>query len=179
MSGARFRLQRTRLAALPLAASLLLQAACRKDDETRLLPPASMAQQGVPVITSGIIAGRGGTDSAATNPYASDEHALVAGRELYMAMNCAGCHGTEGGGGMGPPFADADWIYGSEPENIVQSILQGRPNGMPAFGPTLPASEAWKIATYVKKLGAAAEQSGGGNPAIGSAKGSSTAARGP
>ena len=163
-----------------LAATLLLAApACRKDDETQLLPPTATSQQGMPVVTSDIIAAGGGPDGAAKNPYADDEHALTAGRDLYMSMNCAGCHGTEGGGGMGPPFADADWIYGSDPENIVQSILQGRPNGMPAFGATLPATEAWKIATYVKQLGAAAEKTGGGNPAIGSAKGSSTAARGP
>jgi mono/diheme cytochrome c family protein len=26
---------------------------------------------------------------------------------------------------------DDKWLYGSEPENIVASILEGRPNGMP------------------------------------------------
>jgi cytochrome c oxidase cbb3-type subunit 3 len=159
-------------------AAIALLAGCRKDDDSRLLPPAGAAQQGVPVVTSAIRAGGAPKDSIALNPYQDDEHALAAGRELYGAMNCAGCHGSNGGGGMGPPFADSDWIYGSDPENIVQSILQGRPNGMPAFGALLPASEAWKIATYVKHLGKPGEGPGD-SPAVGSAKGSSTAARGP
>ena len=34
----------------------------------------------------------------------------------------------------------------------MQSILQGRPNGMPAFGGKLPESEAWKIAAFVRSL---------------------------
>ena len=39
-----------------------------------------------------------------------------------------------GGGGIGPPLMDDRWIYGSAPENIYASIVQGRPNGMPAWG---------------------------------------------
>jgi cytochrome c oxidase cbb3-type subunit 3 len=38
-----------------------------------------------------------------------------------------------GGGGMGPPLMDNEWIYGSSPENIVATIVEGRPNGMPSF----------------------------------------------
>ena len=29
---------------------------------------------------------------------------------------------------------DAEWIYGSHPEQIYSDIVQGRPNGMPSFG---------------------------------------------
>ena len=165
-------------------AMLLLLGACSGDDERTLLPSTAATQQGVPVVTSELQAGTTSPLPASDrteNPYVDDEHALAAGRQLYGQMNCAGCHGPQGGGGIGPPFADAEWIYGGEPENIVQAILQGRPNGMPAYGGKLPASEAWKIAAYVKHLNKVGEsKSGAGDsPAIGSAKGSSTAGRGP
>lgn len=156
-------------------------AACGGDDGAQLLPPVGSGRDTeLPVVvTSDLRAGLEPPRVPTENPYASDEHALAAGRELYARMNCAGCHGPSGGGGIGPPFADADWIYGGEPENIVQAILEGRPNGMPAFGGKLPASEAWKIAAYVKQLSAhAGQSSGGGSPTIGSGKGTSTAGRG-
>lgn len=164
-----------------LAAFAIVAASCGGDDEPRLLPRTDAptpAQRLPTVVTSSILAGGVRADPKAVNPYEDDEHALAAGRQLYTAMNCAGCHGPSGGGGMGPPLADADWIYGSAPENIVQSILAGRPNGMPAFGGRLPPSEAWKIATFVQHLSKGAERSGD-SPAIGSAKGSATAGRGP
>ena len=39
-----------------------------------------------------------------------------------------------GAADKGPALMDDKWLYGSEPENIVATILEGRPNGMPAFG---------------------------------------------
>ena len=102
--------------------------------------------------TSELQAGGATMDLPVRNPYAGDALALAEGRDLFMGMNCAGCHGPSGGGGIGPPFADADWIYGGQPENIVESILQGRPNGMPSFAGRLPAASAWKIAVYVESL---------------------------
>src|SRR5690606_20751226 len=46
-----------------------------------------------------------------------------------------------------------EWIYGSAPENIRQSILQGRPNGMPAYAGVIPEDRVWLIAAYVRSLG--------------------------
>jgi cytochrome c oxidase cbb3-type subunit 3 len=139
---------RSALGMLALAAAL----ACRGDDPTTLLPAAGATQQGAAVRTSDLLAGPASPDVASRNPYAGDSQAMMTGRRLYAALNCAGCHGPSGGGGIGPPFADAEWIYGGQAENIVQSILQGRPNGMPAFGGKLPPSEAWKIAGFVEQL---------------------------
>ena len=31
---------------------------------------------------------------------------------------------------MGPPLMDAKWIYGGEPVQIFDSIVNGRPNGI-------------------------------------------------
>lgn len=85
------------------------------------------------------------------NPYAD---AVDEGEQFYTAFNCAGCHGARGGGGIGPPLARAPFIYGNEPQNIFQSIVQGRPNGMPAFGGKVPDEVVWKIAAYVRSMSA-------------------------
>jgi cytochrome c oxidase cbb3-type subunit 3 len=37
-------------------------------------------------------------------------------------------------------------------ESIVQSISNGRPNGMPAFGGKMTASQIWQTAAYVRSL---------------------------
>ncbi|HXH12049.1 MAG TPA: c-type cytochrome [Alphaproteobacteria bacterium] len=85
------------------------------------------------------------------NPYAGDPQAIAQGQKLYQAFNCVGCH-FNGGGGIGPPLMDRDWIYGGEPANIFQSIAQGRPNGMPAYGVMLPDDQIWILAAYVQSL---------------------------
>jgi cytochrome c oxidase cbb3-type subunit 3 len=53
---------------------------------------------------------------------------------------------------MGPPFIDDKWIYGSEPANIFTTIVEGRPNGMPAFGSKIPRYQIWQIAAYVRSM---------------------------
>ena len=88
----------------------------------------------------------------ATNPYEGDGSAMAEGKRLYTWFNCAGCHGANGGGGIGPAFADAEWIYGDDAENIIASIAEGRPNGMPTFGRLVPADRIWKLALYVRSF---------------------------
>lgn len=83
--------------------------------------------------------------------YADDEEMVQAGRQLYAAMNCVGCH-SHGGGGMGPPLMDDKWIYGSSMEHIFSSIREGRPNGMPAFRGRVPDEQIWQIAAYVHSM---------------------------
>src|SRR5680860_1483994 len=85
---------------------------------------------------------------------------------VYMAFNCVGCH-FNGGGGMGPPLMDDQWIYGGSVENIAASILQGRPNGMPSFRAIVAGNQVWQLAAYVKSLSAeadAADQEGSPEP---------------
>ena len=102
------------------------------------------------------------------NPFEGDKNALADGRRYYNWFNCTGCHGGAGGGGIGPPLADHDWIYGGEPANVFLSIVQGRPYGMPSFAGQIPEVQVWKIVTYVSSLsgeagaaGATADESGG------------------
>lgn len=86
------------------------------------------------------------------NPYEGDSTAIAQGRQLFASMNCAGCHAPQGGGAMGPPLSDNDWIYGGEPGQIFMSIIQGRPNGMPSFANALPEESVWKLVAYVRTL---------------------------
>ena len=104
------------------------------------------------VRTSDLRAGGAAVDMAVRDPFADDPEGTRDGRTLYMAMNCHACHGANGGGAIGPPLSDEDWIYGNRLENIVQTIVQGRPNGMPSYGGRLPQGQIWKIATYVQSL---------------------------
>jgi cytochrome c oxidase cbb3-type subunit III len=75
------------------------------------------------------------------------------GQRWYTSFNCVGCHGT-GGGGMGPPLMDDEWRYGGEIEDIVRTILDGRPQGMPAFRGRITENQAWQIAAFVRSLSA-------------------------
>jgi cytochrome c oxidase cbb3-type subunit 3 len=47
---------------------------------------------------------------------------------------------------------DAEWIYGSRPEQIYSDIVQGRPNGMPSFGGKIPDYQVWELVGYVRSL---------------------------
>ena len=76
---------------------------------------------------------------------------IAQGGRLFVWMNCAGCH-SHGGGGMGPALRDAKWRYGSSMENIVATILNGRPNGMPPFRDRITEDQAWELAAYVTSL---------------------------
>ncbi|HSU25803.1 MAG TPA: c-type cytochrome, partial [Pyrinomonadaceae bacterium] len=59
---------------------------------------------------------------------------------------------ANGGGSIGPALMDDKWIYGSQPEQIFSTIMEGRPNGMPAFHGKLPDYEVWQLAAYVRSL---------------------------
>ena len=85
------------------------------------------------------------------NPYEGDVKAIQEGRRLYNWMNCKGCHG-EGGGGIGPTLWDDQWRYGGRGVDIAESILHGRPDGMPAFAGHIPEDQVWRIVAYVQSL---------------------------
>ncbi len=77
--------------------------------------------------------------------------AVQTGMRLFAQYNCNGCH-SNGGGGMGPDLMDDEWIYGGRLEQIHQTIVQGRPNGMPSWGGKIPDEQIWQIAAYVRSM---------------------------
>jgi cytochrome c oxidase cbb3-type subunit 3 len=88
------------------------------------------------------------------DPYEGNAYAISQGQRLYGWYNCSGCH-ANGGGGIGPPLIkqdQRDWIYGGDPFNIFDTIVKGRPNGMPAWGGKIPEYQVWQLVTYVRSL---------------------------
>lgn len=90
-------------------------------------------------------------DVAIESPYDGNAYAVSEGKRLYNQYNCSGCH-FQGGGGIGPPLMDATWIYGSEPQNIFATIVEGRPNGMPSFRGRIPDQQLWQLVSYVRSM---------------------------
>ena len=86
--------------------------------------------------------------------YENNAFHLAQGQRYYTWMNCNGCHALAGGGGMGPPLSDDEWRYGGRMEDIVRTILKGRPNGMPRFEGRVTEQQAWQLAAFVRSLSA-------------------------
>lgn len=84
------------------------------------------------------------------NPTPTD---VQAGRQLYIHLNCADCHGFHAKGAMGPSLVDKYWRYGGTPAAIFKSIYEGRPQGMPAWGASLSPHDIWQLVAYIQSLG--------------------------
>jgi cytochrome c oxidase cbb3-type subunit III len=141
------------LAFAALGAVGLAATGCR--DEKRLPHQRAVVPRGgesAPVRVSTLSAGVHYPLAKIENPFDGNVHALQEGRQLYLWFNCAGCHGAIGGGAIGPPLRDKDWIYGSDSLHIYRSIVEGRPNGMPAYR-GVPEDSLWKIVAFVRSFG--------------------------
>jgi cytochrome c oxidase cbb3-type subunit III len=92
-------------------------------------------------------------ESLGVDPYSGNAYGTSEGKRLFTWMNCSGCH-ANGGGGIGPALMDSLWRYGNRPADIYQTIVAGRPNGMPAFGNRLNAQQTWQLVAYVQSLSA-------------------------
>src|SRR5690606_41042356 len=65
---------------------------------------------------------------------ASDPLRIVPGKRGFENF-CVSCHGAQGNGNTlvgAPNLTDDVWLYGSSAASIVQTILSGRDNRMPA-----------------------------------------------
>lgn len=90
--------------------------------------------------------------AAETSADAATSDPAIAAAKIF-AQRCAVCHGDDGAGsGIGPDLTDPDYIYGKSQAEVVKSIRDGRPNGMPAFGNQLPEPEISALAEYVREL---------------------------
>jgi cytochrome c oxidase cbb3-type subunit 3 len=89
--------------------------------------------------------------SPAAGPFRDNAWATGEGARLYNQMNCVGCH-ANGGGAMGPALMDGAWRYGADPPAVFKSIMDGRPNGMPAFRARISEQQAWQLVAYVRSL---------------------------
>ncbi|MBT8285995.1 MAG: c-type cytochrome [Flavobacteriaceae bacterium] len=80
----------------------------------------------------------------------TDASDLKAGQVIFDT-NCAVCHMTDGGGGIGPNLTDPYWILGGGIKNVFKTISEGGRDGkgMIAWKQTLKPSEMAQVASYV------------------------------
>lgn len=86
------------------------------------------------------------------NPFEGNAEAIASGAKLYISYNCIDCHGSDGGGAMAPAFVDGRWHFGGSAAQVYESIFQGRPDGMPAWGGVLDEHSIWRLVSYVRSL---------------------------
>jgi len=81
-----------------------------------------------------------------------EPRAMKMGVRLF-ANNCAVCHGADAGGNFGfPNLTDNDWLYGGSPEDIKNTLVNGRNGQMPAWGPILGENKVVSVTEYVLSL---------------------------
>lgn len=138
---------------LPALSLIVLSAlffwSCEREQRNfRAAPPPARADT---VTQSQILPGSAYTPPQTKNESEDKAFDISQGKQLYEQYNCSGCH-FHGGGGIGPPLMDAKWIYGDDPQNIFQTIVQGRPNGMPSFRGKIPDAQVWQLVAYVRSM---------------------------
>ena len=72
----------------------------------------------------------------------------------YMTL-CIACHGPAGTGNQAlgaPSLVDDIWLYGSSPQEIRKTLVEGRNGVMPAHGDLIGADRARLLTAYVYSL---------------------------
>ena len=83
------------------------------------------------------------------NVYNPETGALPAGGAEIFAARCAGCHGSDGGGGSGPRLAGKVTEDFPDVEDQIAFVTKGK-GGMPAFGGSLSAADLRAVVEYTR-----------------------------
>ena len=129
-------------------AAFVLGSCARERREFRPSPPGARTET---LTQSELMPGAPAPTPPTKNPVEENAYSLNEGKRLFDQYNCSGCH-AHGGGSIGPALMDAKWIYGSDPANIFQTIVEGRPNGMPSFRQKVPDTQVWQLVGYVRSM---------------------------
>jgi len=139
---------------LALALALVATGCANRKTSRELQSPAPDSSLPRAIAATTLIPGGSASPAiAAPNPLEGNTYAISEGQRLFGWYNCAGCH-FRGGGGIGPALMDAKWLYGGAPSQIYRTIVEGAPNGMPAWGGRIPEQQIWQIVAYVQSLDA-------------------------
>ena len=82
-------------------------------------------------------------------PNLKDPKVIAAGHDLFLAKQCAHCHGADGRGGINLTRRELD------PKGVFQSIADGREKSglrMPAWREVLTDQEIWEATAYVLSI---------------------------
>ncbi len=82
---------------------------------------------------------------------AEDPEVVAAGKEIFK-LRCVPCHGPDAKGKIGPDLTDSEWKYGGTSADIVKTISDGRPGGMPTWKKILGKDGIRKVGAYVWSL---------------------------
>jgi len=113
----------------------------------RLVPGLVLA--GLSLCLPAVAKAADGVSPATKNPPRSSPAVLAAGSQIYAA-HCAGCHGDELAGGIGPDLTDRAWVHGGKAGDIYRTIHDGTPNGMPKWNDRLKPDEIWQLVAYIQ-----------------------------
>ncbi len=81
-----------------------------------------------------------------------DAATLDEGKTIFT-KNCVSCHGSDGGGIVGPNLTDDYWIHGGGIKNVFKVIKVGVPSkGMIAWETQLSPNQMQAVASYVLSL---------------------------
>lgn len=139
------------------AAALATLCACDREDRPIKGPSVETGPKAVTVSDLYPGAPAATPSDPRAQEYEGNAFHISAGQTYYKWFNCAGCH-FNGGGGIGPALMDDKWRYGGSIEQIYATIVQGRPNGMPAFRDKIPEQQVWQIAAYVRSMSGQADK---------------------
>jgi len=82
-------------------------------------------------------------------PSLNDPKMIAAGHDLFLAKQCAHCHGVDGKGGINLARRELD------PKGVFQSIADGREKSglrMPAWRDVMTDEEIWQATAYVMSI---------------------------
>jgi cytochrome c oxidase cbb3-type subunit 3 len=136
---------------IALTALCLAVLSCNREKRELRPSPARLVVYGDAARESLLQPGGIQTQPKPTNPYEGNALAVSEGQRLFSWYNCTGCH-ANGGGAIGPPLIKDVWIYGNEPANLFDTIVKGRPNGMPAWGGRIPEYQIWQLVAWVRAM---------------------------
>lgn len=95
-----------------------------------------------------------GDEKTKKNPAIGNPQAIAAGHKLYLT-SCAGCHGTNGGGGRGPNLRVRGVWHPLDDDALFATLQKGVPGAdMPAAN--LPTEQLWQLTAFVRSLTAPA-----------------------
>ncbi|GFO57105.1 hypothetical protein GMSM_41120 [Geomonas sp. Red276] len=94
---------------------------------------------------------KGGQAALPTNEERRSTDLMAVGKKEF-AERCISCHGPDGKGGIGPDLTKKTYKYGRTAPEVMQTLVEGRPGGMPAFGSELSKDKLEGLVEYVLSL---------------------------
>src|ERR1041384_8231368 len=136
---------------MTVIAAVLTMQGCRREARNLRPEPSRLAIYSDAARESELQPGGAQTQPVVENPFHDNAMSIAEGQRLFSWYNCTGCH-ANGGGAIGPPLIKKDWIYGGEPANLFDTIIKGRPNGMPAWGGKIPEYQVGQLVAYIRSM---------------------------